>query len=99
MTFPHAKTSNLNKAFLDEKQKRAVFLVMLAYIAASVALLIYLQPLYGSIGVLGAIISYVYYYYVAKKHFGGITGAVASFFIQVCELIIPCVVLIAWKFI
>ncbi len=99
VTFPHAKTSKLMKTFLDEKQKRTVFLVMLAYILASVALMIYLQPLYGSIGVLGAVISYVYYYYVAKKHFGGITGAVAGFFIQVCELIVPCVVLIAWKFI
>ena len=99
VTFPHAKTSKLMKSFLDEKQKRTVFIVMLAYIAASVALMIYLQPLYGSVGVLGAVVSYVYYYYVAKKHFGGITAAVASFFVQVCELIIPCVVLIAWKFI
>ena len=44
-------------------------------------------------------VSFVYYYYVSKKHFGGITNAVASFFIQICELIIPCMVLIAWKFI
>ena len=99
VTFPHAKTSELLKTFLDEKQKRTVLIVMLAYIAVSVALMIYLQPLYGSIGVLGAIVSYVYYYYVSKKHFGGITNAVASFFIQICELIIPCMVLIAWKFI
>lgn len=99
VTFPHAKTSKLMKSFIDEKQKRTVFGVMLAYIVASVALMIYLQPLYGSVAVLGAIVSYIYYYYVAKKHFGGITAAVASFFVQVCELIIPCVVLIAWKFI
>ena len=87
------------KTFLDEKQKRTVLVVMIAYIAVSVALMIYLQPLYGSIGVLGALVSFVYYYYVSKKHFGGITNAVASFFIQICELIIPCMVLIAWKFI
>ena len=99
VTFPHAKTSELLKTFLDEKQKRTVLFVMLAYIAVSVALMIYLQPLYGSIGVLGALVSFAYYYYVSKKHFGGITNAVASFFIQICELIIPRMVLIAWKFI
>ena len=99
MTFPHAKTSELLKVFSDAKQKRTVLIAMLGYIAVSVTLMICLQPLYGSIGVLGALVSYVYYYYVSKKHFGGITNAVASFFIQVCELIIPGVVLVAWKFI
>lgn len=98
VTFPYAKTSKLHEVFKDKKQKRFVALVMAAYIVVCVALMCSMQPVYGSIGVLGAAVTYAYYYYVSKKHFGGITSAVASFFIQVCELIIPCAVLIAWKF-
>lgn len=98
VTFPYAKTSNLHNIFKDVKEKRLVRLVMIIYIVVCVALMCYLQPVYGSMGVLGALLSFAYYYYVSKKHFGGITSAVASFFIQVCELIIPCAVLIAWKF-
>ena len=97
--FPHAKTSKHLKPIQSKKQKMIMLIVMLAYIIAAAGLMISLEPLYGSIGVLGAALSFAYYYYISKKHFGGITGAVAGFFIQVCELIIPCVVLIAWKFI
>lgn len=96
--FPHAKTSRLFDAYADGAQKKIVIAMMLLYIAVSAVMMCYLEPLYGSIGVLGAAVAFAYYYYAAKKHFGGITGDVAGYFIQVCELIIPCVVLVAWKF-
>ena len=96
--FPHAKTSKLLAAFADGTNKKIVGIVMVVYIIASAALMCYLEPLYGSVGVLGAAISFAYYYYTSKKHFGGTTGDVAGYFVQVCELIIPCVVLVAWKF-
>lgn len=100
VTFPHAKT-NKNKAFpytMTAEQKRMTGIVMMIYIVICAGLMIYRQPLYGSIGVAGALVSYGYYYYVARRHFGGITGNVTGYFVQVCELIIPCVVLVAWKF-
>ena len=96
--FPHAKTSKLHVNLSDKRAKKVVGIVMGIYIVVSAVLMCYLEPLYGSVGVLGAAISFVYYYYTSKKHFGGITRDVAGYFVQVCELIIPCVVLIAWKF-
>ena len=96
--FPQAKTSKLLAAFADAAHKKVVGIVMVIYIIACAALMCYLEPLYGSIGVLGAALSFAYYYYTSKKHFGGITGDVAGYFVQVCELVIPCVVLVAWKF-
>lgn len=96
--FPHAKTSKLLAGFVDKTNKKVVGIVMGLYILACVAVMCYQQPLYGSIGVLGAVLSFGYYFYTAKKHFGGITGDVAGYFVQVCELVIPCAVLIAWKF-
>lgn len=96
--FPHAKTSKLLANFAEGAHKKVVGIVMVLYIAACAVLMCYLEPLYGSVGVLGAAISFAYYYYTSKKHFGGITGDVAGYFVQVCELVIPCVVLVAWKF-
>lgn len=96
--FPHAKTSKLLTPFTDAKNKRIVGIVMTIYIVICAGMMCYMQPLYGSVGVLGAALSFAYYYYTSKKHFGGITGDVAGYFVQVCELIIPCVVLVAWKF-
>lgn len=96
--FPHAKTSKLLAAFADGANKKIVGITMVIYVIACGALMCYMQPLYGSIAILGAAISFGYYYYTAKKHFGGITGDVAGYFVQVCELVIPCVVLVAWKF-
>lgn len=96
--FPRAKESTRLVTFETASQKRTVVLVMLLYIAICIGGMIYLEPLYGAIGVLGALLSFGYYYHVAKRHFGGITRAVTGFFVQVCELVIPCVVFVAWKF-
>ena len=96
--FPHAKTSKLLAIFADGANKKIVGFTMAVYLIVCSVLMCYLQPLYGSIGILGAALSFGYYYYTAKKHFGGITGDVAGYFVQVCELVIPCVVLVAWKF-
>jgi adenosylcobinamide-GDP ribazoletransferase len=96
--FPHARTSKLLKKGSNKKNKKIIAIVMAVYIAVCAVLMCYMEPLYGSVGVLGAVLSFAYYYYTSKKNFGGITGAVAAYFVQVCELVIPCVVLIAWKF-
>lgn len=93
--FPHARTSKLLGKRMDKKM---LGIVMGIYIVVCAVLMCYMEPLYGSVGVLGALISFAYYYYSSRKHFGGITGAVASYFVQICELVIPGVVLIAWKF-
>lgn len=99
VTFPHAKTNKKQLPDItNSMQKNVIRIVMALYIVCCIALMCHLEPLYGSVGVLGALISFVYYYYVARKHFGGITQNVTGYFIQVCELVVPAVVLIAWKF-
>ncbi len=93
--FPHARTSKLLGKKTD---KKLIGIVMAVYLVVCAVLMCLMEPKYGSIGVLGAIISFAYYYYSSKKHFGGITGAVAAYFVQICEVVIPCIVLVAWKF-
>lgn len=45
----------------------------------------------------GALIAFLYYCWVAFKHFGGITEDIASFFVQVCEILIPLVALLIYR--
>ena len=45
----------------------------------------------------GAVIAFPYYCWVAFKHFGGITEDIASFFVQVCEILIPLMALIIYR--
>ena len=97
IVFPRAKGSK-RLASIEGANKKIIAITMIAYIVISAVLMCYFEPLYGSVGVIGAIISFGNYYFASKKHFGGITRAMTGYFIQVCELIIPCVVLVAWKF-
>ena len=41
--------------------------------------------------------AYLYYYHLAMKQFGGTTGDIAGFFVQVCELAAACTVMLGGK--
>ena len=54
--------------------------------AAAAAAMVFLSPWTG-VGVLaGAALACVYYVATAKRQFGGVTGDLAGFFLQLCEL-------------
>ena len=52
------------------------------------ALMIYIYPLRGAMTVGAALLSFAYYYFMSRKHFGGINGDLAGWFLQVCEICI-----------
>ena len=39
----------------------------------------------------------IYYYKMMKKQFGGITGDLAGFFLQISELIMMAALMAVWK--
>ena len=45
------------------------------------------DPLIGGCAVLGAALEYLYYYKMSMKEFGGITGDLAGFHMQMSELV------------
>ena len=46
----------------------------------------------------GAALTFLYYYRMAKKEFGGITGDLAGYFLQVCELVLTAVLAAVTQF-
>jgi adenosylcobinamide-GDP ribazoletransferase len=85
--FSCAKESGLVRTFADASAKKitAVFSLCGA-VAVSVGLVICCGI--ESLFVLVAVCAFfIYYYCMTKKEFGGITGDLAGWFVQVCELI------------
>ena len=86
VTFQAAKNSGLLRTFQDGAQKRNVRIVLIIWLlAAEVGF--YLTA--GLCGVAAAVVGlavFFYYYQFSRKQFGGITGDLAGYFLQLCEL-------------
>jgi adenosylcobinamide-GDP ribazoletransferase len=87
VTFTCAKNSGLAHAFSDASQKTVVRIVMLILAISSGATMLFMGRIVGLSTLLGAICVFVYYRHVAYKQFDGITGDIAGWFLQICELV------------
>lgn len=88
VAFTAAKDSGLAKTFQDGAHRRVTAAVMVAYIVATSAVMIYYSPVMAAGAILLAGVSFGYHAYVCKRKFGGITGDLAGYFLQICELLI-----------
>ncbi len=87
VTFPMAKESGLAASFSGAAQKRAVAVVMVLYLAAAEWGIWYVGGMMPAVAtLLISLLIYWYYYAMAKREFGGITGDLAGYFLQICEL-------------
>ena len=60
--------------------------------------LIHIWAAAASMTAVGAALTFLYYYRMAKKEFGGITGDLAGYFLQVCELVLTAVLAAVTRF-
>lgn len=88
VTFPLAKNSGLAAMFAGEAKRRItrVAMVMVILLCATAMLLINWR--FGISALIGALLTFGYYRYKAVKEFGGVTGDLAGYFLQLCELVI-----------
>lgn len=96
--FPKAKKSGLAAMFADGARTGAVTAAMAAYLVLAViwffaaggpAAAVFL----AAAGALG----FIHYYRLGKKQFGGITGDIAGYFLQLEELILLFVIVVITK--
>lgn len=87
VTFPLARNTGLAATFQKGAHRKRCQLVMVIYLVIELGLLLYMSPLVGESLLIGALLTFVYHYYICKKHFGGITGDLAGYFLQICELV------------
>lgn len=86
VTFNIAKDSGLAHAFSDAAAKKAVRNVLIVIILISSGLMTIFGGIAGIFSIIGAICTFLYYKNMSYKQFGGITGDLAGWFLQTCEL-------------
>lgn len=87
VTFRKAKKDGMLAASADAAQKNVKWILTGEGIICAIVLL-FLDPLYGGVCVAAGLLAFAYYRYMAYRVFGGTTGDLAGYFLQVCELVI-----------
>lgn len=94
VTFKAARDSGLARTFQDGAGRKTVGIVMIIVLLMSIALSLRLDVRMGAASAAAGLLSFCYYKAVCYRQFGGITGDLAGYFLQICELaILTCTVL------
>lgn len=86
VVFKQARTEGTLAELAECTRRRGVIGAMAVYIAVSCAAMIHLNPVYGGACTGAGMIAFIYYKQMAYREFGGITGDLAGYFVQICEL-------------
>lgn len=83
---PKANPAGMLAGFADAAKRKAVNLSCGAYLLLCAAILLLARGWRGLLLPAAAALCYLYYRRFAMKHFGGVTGDLAGWFVQVTEL-------------
>ena len=86
VTFRGARKKGMLQGFQDTARKRTVAVVMIVYIVLCAAGIIVLRGWVGAIMVSANALVFLYYRITAYRKFGGTTGDLAGWFLQLSEL-------------
>lgn len=95
--FPMANKKGSLSMFSDAAQKKVVQVVLICWLVACAGAGMLLNWKLTLILAVTAACVYGYYHHVAMKEFGGTTGDIAGFFVQVCELACACTLMLGGK--
>lgn len=85
--FPCAKNSGLVHTFADAAARKSSAIILATFFLLSSAGLLFFARWGGLFAIIGALLTLLYYRRTALKQFGGITGDLAGWFLQLCELV------------
>ena len=88
VTMPGAKKKGMLQTFSDTAGKKTVLVILVLQTVLLAIGMLLLNPVLGCITLISAAFTYVYYWHVSKKQFGGITGDLAGYFVSLTELVI-----------
>lgn len=94
VSFPQARKKGLAATFSENAQKQICRIVLGVYVVILCVVILYIGRYRGIACILVAGAVFVYYYRMSMKHFGGITGDLAGYFLQLCEILMAAAVVI-----
>ncbi len=87
VAFPGARETGLLASFSHNARKRTVKIVMGVFVTAAALCMGMVSPVSMMVVYVLSFGVFIYYYQMSKKKFGGITGDLAGWFLQKCELV------------
>lgn len=98
VTFPKARKDGTVAEFSRKARDIIVRNVLAVYLVLLFALMVWIQPLMGTLAFGGAVLVFGYYHHMAMKYFGGITGDLAGFFLCLCEVVMALILAVGTAF-
>ena len=86
VTFRSAKSNGLLHTFTDAAQTYTVACTMIGYFIVAATLLFIIDWFVACFALAGALLSFLYVRIMCYRQFGGITGDIAGYLVQLCEL-------------
>lgn len=86
VTFPNAKGHGSLQNFSEPAHKTVTVITEMIWLLLSALTMIIICPIAGIAAVVCGIAVFIYYCRFSRRKFGGITGDLAGWFLQVCEL-------------
>ena len=94
--FPQArkKGQGLVATFSESAEKRVNRRTLMIYLIVLSALMIVVGKWSGAAAVIMALLVFWYYHHMCISKFGGVTGDLAGYFLQMCEILMALVVVV-----
>lgn len=96
-TFPCAKNTGLAATFAEGADKRRAQIILLVETIIVIAILLWSNFFAGGAVIVVSLLVFCWYHKMSLEQFGGITGDLAGWFLQVCELAILIAVTVTEK--
>ncbi|MEA5065290.1 MAG: adenosylcobinamide-GDP ribazoletransferase [Eubacteriales bacterium] len=96
LTLKSARPTGLLATFKGSAQTGAVRLTLALWALLAAALMLLSSPARGARALIASALMLLYYRFMAYRQFGGITGDLAGFFLQICELAAMAAAVIGW---
>lgn len=86
VTFKCAKKTGTLQSFSEPAHKKITVAALIVTAALCLGIMLWADIICGAAGFAGALLSFAYYRRFSYKHFGGITGDLEGYFLQICEI-------------
>ncbi len=97
ISFPVSSQTGLQHTFNDSAKKRVVLFLLLLWLLATTSLMVIHQPYLAAVLLLVAVVTAVYVYVMSRKAFGGMSGDLTGFMLQLSELLMLAVLVFLQK--
>lgn len=94
---PNARGSGLLATFTTTMDGIKARVILALWVVVTLGVMAWIQPLTTLGVIVGGLLACGYYLYISHRQFGGITGDLAGFFLQICELMTVLGAVLAWR--